>query len=184
MSLSHLPLLPLLLAGLGMLLTTPTDAATKRHTRQPHAKQHTKQAPSLFRQPAYITNAYFADQVVEGENGAVQPLSAVKALRRRASGPLGYLILDLMLTTPGVHTLRVDILNQRGDKVDTISYPPLKAAKQGDLPLYTAASPITGNFSAGLWFFKIFDQVNNGTWYALDTLGVVVLEAEKSEQTQ
>lgn len=173
-----------LLVCLGLLLTPSTDAATKRRTKQTHTKQPIKkQLGSPFRQPVYITNAYFSDQIAEGKEGAIQPLSVVKALKNRPSGPLGYLILDLMLVTPGTHTLRIDIINQQGKQVDTLRYPPITTAKQDAFPLYTATNPISGTYSAGLWFFKLFDQINNGTWYAVDTFSIVVLDTEQAAPT-
>ncbi|MBF0401511.1 MAG: hypothetical protein HQL90_12185 [Magnetococcales bacterium] len=183
-----------LLPALSLLCALPADGATqKRHPGRSHAKHRPKPAQPKpakkpdrlpFRQPAYITNAYFSDHITAGEDGAVRPLSVVKALRNHPTEPLGHLILDLMLVTPGLHHLRVDILNQQGNKVGGLHYPPVQSVKQGDLPLYTAASPITGNFSAGLWFFKVFDQVNNGTWYALDTFSIVVLDTAAAERAE
>ncbi|MBF0462387.1 MAG: hypothetical protein HQL87_13460 [Magnetococcales bacterium] len=146
------------------------------------AQAGTPQAPFAFLKPAYITNAYFSDQVTEGENGAVRPHSAVKALRNRASGPLGYLILDLILVKPGEHTLRLDIINQQGEKVGESGYPLIKMSKQGELPLYTAATPLSGKFSAGLWFFKIWDQVAHGTWYRLGVFSIMVVDVDEQSK--
>ncbi|MEO5350677.1 MAG: hypothetical protein H7836_13695 [Magnetococcus sp. YQC-3] len=154
-------LLVCLTVALGMLLATPVQAAT------------------AFRQPAYITNAYFSDQISEQADGSIRPMSAVKALRNRPSGLLGYLILDLMLVKRGAHSFRVEIINQQGEKVGELTYPPVEAPTEGSVPLYTIATPITGLFSPGLWFFKVFDRLNNGTWSALDTFGVMVLDPEK-----
>lgn len=176
-----------LLVCLSLLFPPSTEAATKqrakRQTKQQAKKQAKKEGASPFRQSVYITNAYFSDQVAEGKEGTIQPLSVVKALQNRPSGPLGYLILDLMLVTPGTHTFRIDILDQQSKRVDTLHYPPIHATQQGKLPLYTATNPILGHFPAGLWFFKIFNQINYGTWRALDTLSIVVLETEKATPT-
>ncbi|MEO5364464.1 MAG: hypothetical protein H7838_12690 [Magnetococcus sp. DMHC-8] len=133
-------------------------------------------AAPAFRQPAYITNAYFSDQVAEDDEGGVRPLSMVKVLHNQPSGLLGYLILDLLLIKPGVHAFRVEIISQQGDKVGEMAYPAVPTFKAGTLPLYTAAMPISGHFSPGLWFFKVFDRINNGTWYALDTFSIMVLD--------
>lgn len=142
------------------------------------------QASASFRQPAYITNAYFSDQISEQADGSIRPVSAVKALRNHPSGLLGYLILDLMLVKRGAHSFRVEIIDQQGEKVGDLTYPPVEAATEGNVPLYTIATPITGFFSPGLWFFKVFDRLNNGTWYALDTFGAMVLDPEKVQTKQ
>ena len=156
-------LLACLTVALGMLLATSV------------------QANASFRQPAYMTNAYFSDQISEQADGSVRPMSAVKALRNHPSGLLGYLILDLMLVKQGAHSFRVEIIDQQGEKVGELTYPPVQAPKEGSVPLYTIATPITGLFSPGLWFFKVFDQLNSGTWYALDTFGVMVLDPVKAQ---
>ncbi|MBF0183818.1 MAG: hypothetical protein HQM06_05445 [Magnetococcales bacterium] len=127
-----------------------------------------------FRQPAYISNAYFADQLRESTAGQMQPRAILRALRASSSGPLGHLVLDLIPVKPGRHHLRVDVLNQQGEKAGEFSFPEMVVLQRGELPLYTASVPISGQFAAGVWFFKIYDQVDHGTWYALDTLAILV----------
>ena len=144
-------------------------------------QRSTPQPPPQPRPPAYLSNAYFSDAVNETTDGVIRPLSVVKALRNQPSGRLGYLILDMVLVRRGRHTFRVEISNQQRQTVGTLNYPSVKTAKQGALPLYTAASPISGHFSAGLWFFKVLDQVDNGTWNALGTLAVVVVDPTKRD---
>ncbi|MBF0096994.1 MAG: hypothetical protein HQM04_10535 [Magnetococcales bacterium] len=131
-----------------------------------------------LRQPAYVSNGYFAEQLQQNEPKTPQAQSVVKSLRNRSSGTLGYLLVDLMLLKPGQHQLRVDVLNQQGDKAGELPFPEMAPVTAGRLPLYTAAVPIAGRFTEGLWFFKILDQVDHGTWYALATLAITVLEAE------
>ncbi len=133
--------------------------------------------PSL-RQPAYVSNGYFAEQLQHNAQKSLQAQSVVKSLRNRPAGALGYLIVDLMLLKPGRHQLRVEVLNQQGNKVGELPFPEMEPVTAGRLPLYTAAVPIAGRFTEGLWFFKILDQVDHGTWYALATLAITVLEAE------
>ncbi|WP_193771436.1 hypothetical protein, partial [Candidatus Magnetaquicoccus inordinatus] len=82
-----------------------------------------------------------------------------------------------ILVKPGRHQLRVELFTQQGDKAGTLHFPEIAAVQQGTAPLYTASVPIKGRFTTGLWFFKIQDQIDHGTWYALDTLAIMVLQA-------
>lgn len=127
-----------------------------------------------YRQPAYITNTYFSDKIVEDDDGVIRPLSVVKALRHRSSGVVGYLILDLMLVKRGVHRFKVDIITPRGKKISELAFAPVQHTKRGDNPIYTAAGAVSGNFAPGVWFFKVFDRVNNGNWVALATLSITI----------
>lgn len=138
------------------------------------------QAAPNFRQPAYITNAYFSDKIEEEENKGVRPLAVVKALRSRSSGVLGYLILDLVLIKEGLHHFKVSIINPQGDKVTDLTYPPVEKKGGTPYPLYTAAAAASGNFPPGIWFFKVWDRVNDGTWFALDTFSVMVIDPDKA----
>lgn len=138
------------------------------------------QAGRSYRQPAYITNAYFSDKITEEENEVLRPLAVVKAFRSRSSGVVGYFILDLVLVKRGVHHFKVDIMNPGGKKVTDLVYSPVQLSKEGDLPLYTAAGSISGNFPPGIWFFKVFDRVNNGTWSALGTFSIMILDPGES----
>ena len=139
-------------------------------------------APS-YRQPAYITNAYFSDKMTEEENELLRPLAVVKALRSRTSGVVGYLVLDLLLIEQGEHHFKVNILNPQGDKVTDLVYPPVRVSKPGDLPLYTAAGAVSGSFYPGVWFFKVFDQVDSDHWVALGTFSIMVLDMEKPKRS-
>ena len=136
----------------------------------------------LLRQPAYISNGYFAEQLQSKEQKGLQAKSVAKNLRNRPDGALGYLVVDLMLLKPGRHQMRVDVLNQHGDKAGELPFPEMAPVTAGKVPLYTAAVPIAGRFTEGLWFFKILDQVDHGTWYALATLAITVLEGEPSKK--
>lgn len=136
-------------------------------------------AGSTYRQPAYITNAYFSDKITEEENEVLRPLAVVKAFRSRSSGVVGYLILDLMLVKQGVHHFKVDIITPNGDKITDLVYPPVQLSKSGDLPLYTAAGAISGDFPSGLWFFKVFDRVNNSASSTLGTFAIMIIDPGK-----
>lgn len=133
------------------------------------------QSKEVYRQPAYINNAYFSDKISQkGEN--VQPLSIVKALQTRVNGVLGYFILDLILIQKGAHYIKVDILNQKGKKTSELLYPPVQVNKEDILPMYTAAGTISGDLESGLWFFRVQDQVNKGKWNELGTFSILVME--------
>jgi hypothetical protein len=133
----------------------------------------------VYRQPAYISNAYFSDTIArEGKN--IEPITVMKALQpRRADEEVGYFILDLILTMPGRHEFKVSILDKSGDKVSELNYPLVKAPKDIDQPLYTAVGSISEKIGPGLWFFKVYDRVNKGTWYRLGIFAITVLPADK-----
>ncbi|MBF0109803.1 MAG: hypothetical protein HQL76_11555 [Magnetococcales bacterium] len=136
-----------------------------------------------LRQPAYISNAYFSDKMVE-QGDAVQPTSVVKSLQPRSRGVAGYFILDLVLTSSGSHHFKVNIFDHKGDKVTDLDFPPVQARKDDTLPLYTAAGGLSGAFFPGLWFFKVYDQLDGGLWDHLGTFSIMMIapDAEKEEQ--
>lgn len=136
-----------------------------------------------FRQPAYISNAYFSDKMVE-QGDAVQPTSVVKALKPRSRGVAGYFILDLVLTRSGSHHFKVNVIDGKGDKATDLDFPPVQAKQDDQLPLYTAASGLSGAFFPGLWFFKVYDQLDGGLWEHLGTFSIMMIgsDAEKSDK--
>jgi hypothetical protein len=139
------------------------------------AKSSTKK---LYRQSAYITNAYYSDKIAK-EGKQIQPLTVVKSLQTQKSGVVGYFVLDLILTHPGRHEFKVNILDKSGKKVSDLTYPVVKAANESFFPLYTAVGSISSSkISSGLWFFKVYDRVNGGTWHRLGTFAVTILVPE------
>ncbi|MBF0125890.1 MAG: hypothetical protein HQM02_01635 [Magnetococcales bacterium] len=134
--------------------------------------------PKVYRQPAYITNAYFSDKMSQ-KGETVHPLSVVKALQIRSNGVLGYFVLDLVLTAGGMHRFKVDILDQTGKAATALQFPPVQVQKKDLLPVYTAAGAISSELDSGLWFFKVYDQVNKGDWNLLGTFSVMVMDPRK-----
>ncbi|MBF0272547.1 MAG: hypothetical protein HQL98_10855 [Magnetococcales bacterium] len=131
-----------------------------------------------YRQPAYISNAYFSDKMIrKGEN--MQPMSVVKALRAGSDKVAGYFVLDLVLISNGTHHVKVDILDQAGNLATRLDYPPIKAAKEDHLPMYTAVGTIGGKLPPGLWFFKVFDQLDKKGWETLGTQAILVVAPSK-----
>ena len=128
-----------------------------------------------YRQPAYISNAYFSDKMAE-QGDSIQPMAVVKALRTRPSGVVGYFILDLILAHKGTHHFKVNIINQEGEKITDLVYAPVESPKSEILPLYTAAGAISGEFTPGLWFFKVYDRVDNGNWQPLGAFSIMLLD--------
>ncbi|MBF0191496.1 MAG: hypothetical protein HQL99_10235 [Magnetococcales bacterium] len=127
-----------------------------------------------YRQPAYISNAYFSDKMVQ-KGETMQPMSVVKALRAGSDGVAGYFVLDLVLTSSGTHHFKVDILDQEGNLATRLDYPPVQAVREDHLPMYTAVGTIGGKLAPGLWFFKVFDQLDKKGWETLGTLGILVV---------
>ncbi|MBF0383335.1 MAG: hypothetical protein HQL69_20135 [Magnetococcales bacterium] len=137
------------------------------------------QAKSSYRQPAYVSNAYFSEKMTERDS-QIQPLAVVKALQTRTSGVVGYFILDLILTHPGKHEFKVNIINRSGEKITDLSYPMISAPKNGSFPLYTAVGSISGEVYPGIWFFKVYDRVNGTAWQNIGTFAIMILDqAEK-----
>ena len=127
-------------------------------------------AAGKYRQPAYISNAYFSDKMSE-EGDVVRPRSVAKALRARTTGVVGYFILDLVLTTQGTHLFKVNIINNAGEKTTDLIYAPVSAPPGEELPLYTAAGAISGEFAGLHRFTDMFgllsDECRFGEYYLL-----------------
>ena len=137
-------------------------------------------AAGKYRQPAYISNAYFSDKMSE-EGDVVRPRSVAKALRARTTGVVGYFILDLVLTTQGTHLFKVNIINNAGEKTTDLIYAPVSAPPGEELPLYTAAGAISGEFAPGIWFFKVYDRVDDGLWHHLGAFSIMILDPKTGE---
>lgn len=135
----------------------------------------TAQANNSYRQPAYVSNAYFSEKMAE-KDSQIQPLSVVKALQTRSSGVVGYFILDLILTQPGNHEFKVNIINKTGQKITDLTYPMIAAPQTGSFPLYTAVGSISGEVYPGIWFFKVYDRVNGTAWQNLGTFAIMILD--------
>ncbi|MBF0428737.1 MAG: hypothetical protein HQL94_07415 [Magnetococcales bacterium] len=131
-----------------------------------------------FRQPAYISNAYFSDKMAQ-KGELAQPLSVIKALQLQSNGVLGYFMLDLILTESGTHHFKVDILNQDGDHSAEMVFPPVQVQKSDDLPMYTAAGTIAGSLGPGLCFFKVYDRLDKGPWEMLGVFGILITPSGK-----
>jgi hypothetical protein len=129
---------------------------------------------SGYRQPAYISNAYFSDKIAKvGE--LTQPLTVIKALQNRKVGEVGYFIMDLILTHNGRHEFRVNILDKSGKKVSELNYPKVKAPKDSPYPLFTAVGSISNDIpSDHFWFFKVYDRVNGGVWHRLGIFAISI----------
>lgn len=132
----------------------------------------------VYRQSAYISNAYFSDQIAK-DGDLIEPLTVVKALQSQSSPVVGYFILDLILTQAGHHEFKVNVLNKAGRKVTDLTYPQVEAINDGSYPLYRAVGSISDALYSGLWFFKVYDRVNGGTWHRLGTFAVTILVAEE-----
>lgn len=127
-----------------------------------------------YRQPAYIANAYFSDKMHQ-KGETMQPLSVVKALRAGSEGVSGYFVLDLVLVVSGEHHFKVDILDREGNLSTRLDYPPIQAAREEPLPMYAAVGTISGRMAPGLWFFKVFDQLDRKGWKELGTMAILVV---------
>ncbi|MBF0193918.1 MAG: hypothetical protein HQL71_05145 [Magnetococcales bacterium] len=138
-----------------------------------------KSQSNVYRQPAYVSNAYFSDKVAKvGE--LIQPLTVIKALKNRSVGEVGYFIMDLILTHDGRHQFKVNILNKSGEKVSELNYPKVSAPKDSPYPLFTAVGSISNKIPTDeIWFFKVYDRVNGGIWHRLGTFAISISPQKK-----
>ncbi|NGZ06343.1 MAG: hypothetical protein G8237_08295 [Magnetococcales bacterium] len=138
------------------------------------AESATKPRTRSYRQPAYIANGYFSDKMVQ-KGEAMQPASVVKALRSGSQGVSGFFVLDLVLVVGGEHHFKVDILDQEGNLTTRLDYPPIQVTRDEPLPMYAAVGTISGKMAPGLWFFKVYDQLDRKVWKPLGTHAILVV---------
>ncbi|MES9877604.1 MAG: hypothetical protein ABW162_03975 [Candidatus Sedimenticola sp. PURPLELP] len=125
-----------------------------------------------YRQPAYISNAYFCNEP-QKVDGFVQPDRVFNKLKANDPLVVAHLVLN-MVAGKGQHVIEVDILNSHGKIFDTMKFQPVEAVK--DNWTYTATGRFGGALPSGGLFFKIYNRHDNGARVELDTLRLMTVE--------
>lgn len=115
-------------------------------------------AAARYRQPAYITNVYFANQP-ERVDGFVQPDRVFNKLKAKDPNVVAYLVLNLV-SDKGVHEVDIEILDRDGKRFDQLKFAPVTADR--DDWSYTATGRFGGELPEGGIFFKIWDRLDKG----------------------
>jgi len=122
-----------------------------------------------YRQPAYVTNAYFTNKLIS-EGNQSRPDHIVNVVRARYKDTRGYLVLDLIIDK-GTHFISIDLLDNEGRKFETHDFPRAIADKNDfilSLNLYYG-----GDLPDGGIFFKLFDKFENKGKTALGTFRIL-----------
>lgn len=122
-----------------------------------------------YRQPGYITNAYFCNNVKRSQ-GFIQPDRVFNKLKAGDSELSARIVLNLIVDK-GVHKLEIDILDKNGDLIDGLKFDQVQAAS--DNWTYTATGRFGGALPEGGVFFKVFDRHNGDKRVTLGTFRVL-----------
>ena len=110
-----------------------------------------------YRQPAYVTNAYFTDNLIS-EGNQSKPNHIVNVVRAGFKDTRGYLVLDLIIDK-GTHFISIDLLDSEGKKFESHDFPRAVADKNDfmlSLNLHYG-----GDLPDGGIFFKLYDKFGN-----------------------
>lgn len=119
-----------------------------------------------YRQAAYITNLYFADQIVS-ERTSVQPERVFNQLKAGEPAVAAYLVLNLLLDR-GEHQLEVDIMDREGTLFDKLEFDNVQADQ--DDWRYAATGRFGGELPEGGIFFRIYDSHDGGAKAVIGTV--------------
>jgi len=107
-----------------------------------------------YRQPAYVTNAYFTNEIVQPRDNP-QPDKIINIIRAANEQVKGYLVIDL-LADKGTHEIEIGMLDVRGIKFDGHTFDPALAATDNFTISITMA--FGGNLPRRGIFFKVYDN--------------------------
>jgi len=122
-----------------------------------------------YRQPAYVTNAYFTDNLIS-EGNQSKPNHIVNVVRSHYKDTRGYLVLDLIIDK-GTHFISIDILDSEGRKFESYDFPRAVADKNDfilSLNLHYG-----GDLPDGGIFFKLYDKFENKGKTVLGTFRIL-----------
>ena len=131
--------------------------------------------PSLagrFRQPIYITNAYFCNEL-KNNDGNLQPDRVFNVMKANEEKLRAAFVMNLV-ADKGTHSLEVDLMNNKAEKIDTIKLQPVEAS-ENDFA-YTAVAMFGGSMPLGGVFFKIYDAVDGGRRRPVGTVRLMTAE--------
>ncbi|MEG3639711.1 SPOR domain-containing protein [Magnetococcus sp. PR-3] len=121
-------------------------------------------------QPAFITNAYFADKL-EVKDDLVKPNTLVSVLPAQNPGMVGYFVMDVLLAQKGKHMFEIDIVDGNRRKVADMAYDPVQAMDTEHI--YTVVGSVAGSFPPGWLYFKVYDRFNGGPRIHISTFSIM-----------
>ncbi|MCW8943150.1 MAG: hypothetical protein OQL27_00165 [Sedimenticola sp.] len=125
-----------------------------------------------YRQPAYLTNLYFANKLQQ-EGGFVQPDKVFNKLKASDKDVGAYVVLNLVVDK-GEHQVEVDILDKNGTLFDKLKFEPV-LANQDDWT-YTATGQFGGELPEGGIFFKVYDSHEGGVKEVIGTFRLMTAQ--------
>ncbi|ABK43442.1 Sporulation domain protein [Magnetococcus marinus MC-1] len=121
-------------------------------------------------QPAFITNAYFADKLDVQEN-QVKPNALVSVLPASNPSMVGYFVMDVLLASKGKHLFEIDIIDEQRRKVADMAYDAVLA--EDTEHIYTVVGSVAGAFPPGWLYFKVYDRFNGGPRIHISTFSIM-----------
>lgn len=107
-----------------------------------------------FRQPAYITNLYFSDQLAAAESASPGP-NIFNKLKAGDDDVSAYLLLDMVVDS-GEHHVEIEILDSEGRLFDKLEFEPVLAAQ--DNWRFMGTGRFGGALPDGGLFFRVYDS--------------------------
>ena len=107
-----------------------------------------------YRQPAYVTNAYFTNRIIKSED-RIKPDAIINVIRADYQDTHGYMVLDLV-ADKGNHKFSIDLMDNASKVFEKHDFPPAVADKNNfviSLNLHYG-----GNLPDGGIFFRVNDQ--------------------------
>ncbi|MBF0309883.1 MAG: SPOR domain-containing protein, partial [Magnetococcales bacterium] len=132
--------------------------------------------------PAYITNAYFSDRLVQDDD-SIKPSAVINVLKAYQTGTMGYFIMDVVLGEPGVHRFFIEVSNQEGEILTKLNFDPVTGGQKEE-NLYTVVGAVAGSLPPGMLNFKVFDRVEQQPARALNTFNILIKEWHGEKETQ
>lgn len=109
-----------------------------------------------YRQPAYVTNAYFTNRITNNE-GRIKPDTIINVIRAGHENTHGNMVLDL-LADRGTHHFSIELLDSTGKMFEKHDFPPAAANK--DNFVISLNLKYGGDLPDNGIFFKLHDQFN------------------------
>lgn len=107
-----------------------------------------------YRQPAYVTNAYFTNYLVS-TNKHTRTDRVINVIRAGYPDMLGNLVIDL-ITDKGTHHISIEILDRSGEVFESHDFQPALASR--DNFIISLNFNYGGDFPSGGIFFKLYDK--------------------------
>jgi len=109
-----------------------------------------------YRQPAYVTNAYFTNRLVQ-QGDYLRPEHIINVIRASYPGTKGHFVIELIVDQ-GAHIFSIELLDKQGKKFDSHNFPEAMADKHDfNISVNLAYG---GELPEGGIFFKVYDRHN------------------------